>query len=173
MRSWLLVLFLAMLLPAGAVDVAPVRKWEFIIIHHSATSVGSAEIFDAAHRARGMINGLAYDFVIDNGSEGMPDGFIETGSRWVKQMPGGHCRQANINEHGIGICLVGDFTKGPPTEKQMASLALLIRGLQEQFHIADENIMGHGEVVGEFSKCPGDEFPWEDLHMLLKSKHND
>jgi N-acetylmuramoyl-L-alanine amidase len=149
-------------------EVSPVRQWQFIVIHHSATSVGSAEMFDASHRARGMVNGLAYDFVIDNGSEGMPDGFIETGSRWVKQMPGGHCRQESVNETGIGICLVGDFTKGPPTEKQMAALAVLVRGLQEQFHISDENLVGHGEIVGEFSKCPGDQFPWEELRHRLK-----
>src|SRR5580693_1412415 len=72
------------------------RDWQWIIIHHSATRMGSAEVFDAAHRSRGMINGLAYHFVIDNGTEGKADGFIETGPRWIKQMQGGHCRQEYI-----------------------------------------------------------------------------
>ena len=128
-------------------EVAPLRDWQFIVIHHSATRAGSADAFDAAHRARGMINGLAYHFVIDNGTDGRPDGFIETGARWVKQMYGGHCRQAYINEHGIGICLVGNFSRGEPTAKQMDSLVLLVRGLQEQFHIADDHVLGHGEVL--------------------------
>ena len=155
---------------AGAASdtaVAPTREWEWIIIHHSATRVGSAEVFDAAHRARGMINGLAYHFVIDNGTEGRPDGFIETGPRWIKQMYGGHCRQAYINEHGIGICLVGNFSVDQPTSKQLDSLALLIRGLQEQFHIANDRVLGHGEVIGEFSECPGSQFPWDELHKRL------
>ena len=147
--------------------LAPTREWEWIIIHHSATRVGSAEVFDAAHRARGMINGLAYHFVIDNGTEGRPDGFIETGPRWIKQMYGGHCRQAYINEHGIGICLVGNFSVDQPTPKQLDSLALLIRGLQEQFHIANDRVLGHGEVIGEFSECPGSQFPWDELHKRL------
>src|SRR5437899_2755373 len=56
-------------------DPVETREWEWIIIHHSATRVGSASIFDAAHRARGMINGLAYHFVIDNGTDGKADGF--------------------------------------------------------------------------------------------------
>lgn len=150
--------------------VAPIRDWQFIVIHHSATKVGNAAAFDASHRARGMINGLAYHFVIDNGSEGMPDGFIETGPRWVKQLHGGHCRQAYINDHGIGICLVGDFSRDQPTAKQLDSLVTLIRGLQEQFHIADDHVLGHGEVVGEFSECPGHDFPWEELHRRLKAK---
>ena len=153
---------------ATVADVAPVRQWEFIVIHHSATKMGNAEVFDAAHRARGMINGLAYHFVIDNGTDGMPDGHIETGPRWVSQLHGGHCRQAYINEHGIGICLVGDFSGDQPTKKQLDALVLLIRGLQEQFKIPDDNVLGHGEVIGEFSECPGKEFPWDELKKRLK-----
>src|SRR5512137_783663 len=89
-----LILALALVVVARAGDraaVAPLRDWQLIVIHHSATPNGDAEIFDAAHRARGMVNGLAYHFVIDNGTNGKPDGFIETGSRWVKQIYGGHC----------------------------------------------------------------------------------
>lgn len=147
---------------------APVRDWQWIIIHHSATRTGNAEIFDASHRARGMINGLAYHFVIDNGTDGTPDGHIETGARWVKQMQGGHCRQAYINDQGIGICLVGDFSHDQPTAKQMDALVLLVRGLQDQFHIPDDHVLGHGEVIGEFSECPGREFPWEEFRKRLK-----
>src|SRR6266403_745882 len=144
-----------------------IREWEWIIIHHSATRMGSASIFDAAHRARGMINGLAYHFVIDNGTDGKADGFIETGPRWIQQMHGGHCRQAYINEHGIGICLVGNFSVDQPTSKQLDSLALLIHGLQDQFHIPNDHVLGHGEVIGEFSECPGSQFPWDELHKRL------
>ena len=162
--SLVLIVFV---LPVTA-DIAPIRQWEFIVIHHSATPAGNAEAFDASHRARGMINGLAYHFVIDNGTEGMPDGHIEVGPRWVNQMHGGHCRQAYINEHGIGICLVGDFTRSQPTTRQLDALVLLIHGLQEQFKIPDDNVLGHGEVIGEFSECPGKEFPWDELHKRLK-----
>jgi hypothetical protein len=156
-----------MLEPLGAESPAPIREWNWIIIHHSATRVGSAAIFDAAHRARGMINGLAYHFVIDNGTDSKPDGFIETGPRWIQQMHGGHCRQAYINEYGIGICLVGNFSVDQPTSKQLDSLALLIHGLQEQFHIPDDHVLGHGDVIGEFSECPGSQFPWDELHKRL------
>ncbi len=130
--------------------------------------MGSAEIFDAAHRARGMINGLAYHFVIDNGTEGKADGLIETGPRWITQMHGGHCRQPYINEHGIGICLVGNFSVDQPTSKQLDSLVLLIRGLQDQFHIPDDHVLGHGEVIGEFSECPGSQFPWDEFHKRMR-----
>ena len=149
---------------------APVRDWQWIVIHHSATRAGNAEVFDSAHRARGMINGLAYHFVIDNGTDGKADGFIETGARWIKQMHGGHCRQAYINEQGIGVCLVGDFSRDQPTGKQMDSLVILVRGLQEQFHIPDDHVLGHGEVIGEFSECPGRDFPWDEFRKRLTEK---
>jgi N-acetyl-anhydromuramyl-L-alanine amidase AmpD len=179
-RLWRAGLLAATLFGAGPIadagaepgqrSVPRPRDWQLIVIHHSATPTGSAATFDASHRARGMINGLAYHFVIDNGSEDTEDGFIETGARWVRQMPGGHCRQADVNQRGIGICLVGDFTHKQPTENQMRSLALLIRGLQHQFGIADENVIGHGDIIGEFSECPGKSFPWADLKRRLKEK---
>lgn len=161
---------LAALTAATATADAPVapRAWKFIIIHHSATRAGNAARFDESHRARGMINGLAYHFVIDNGTDGTTDGEIEVGSRWEKQMHGGHCRQAHINEAGIGICLVGNFTVEQPTAAQMESLVLLIRGLQHQFGIPVDHVLGHGEVIGEFSECPGRAFPWDQLRERLR-----
>jgi len=164
---WLVWLGLAPVIFAQEVP-APPRAWEYVIIHHSATSTGSAEMFAANHRARGMVNGLAYHFVIDNGSAGTADGHIETGPRWLKQLHGGHCRQADVNEKGIGICLVGDFTERQPTARQMDSLVVLIRGLQEQFNIPADRVLGHGDVVGEYSECPGRAFPWAELRRQLE-----
>ncbi len=154
---------------ADAATPAPVRAWRYIVIHHSATDSGSAAVFDANHRARGMANGLAYHFVIENGSGDTTDGRIVTGDRWVRQLHGGHCRQQDINEKGIGICLVGDFTRAEPTTRQLESLALLVRGLQHQFKIRTEDLLGHGAIIGEFSECPGQSFPWKKLHQALRN----
>ncbi len=165
---WLMAGLMVARLVAAEEVPAPAREWEYIVIHHSATESGSAALFHVHHQARGMVNGLAYHFVIDNGTAGTRDGFIETGERWVKQLHGGHCRQQEINERGIGVCLVGDFTRRQPTPKQMDSLILLVRGLQEQFQVAHGNIVGHGQVLGEFSECPGQSFPWEELRKRLQ-----
>ena len=99
--------------------------WEFIVIPHSATRSGSARAFDHDHRSRGMANGLAYHFVIGNGRGGN-DGEVEIGERWLKQIPGGHCRNERNNTRGIGICLVGDFSDSRPTAKQMEALVTLV-----------------------------------------------
>ena len=66
-------------------------KWQRIIVHHSAIKYGNVEKYDAAHRLRGMQNGLAYHFLIGNGIDA-GDGEIEIGPRWQKQQPGGHVK---------------------------------------------------------------------------------
>src|SRR5262245_15118649 len=53
------------------IDRAPVlrERWQFIIVHNSGTRQGNARIFDYYHRnVRRMRNGLAYHFVIGNGT---------------------------------------------------------------------------------------------------------
>src|SRR2546422_5378948 len=91
-------------------------RWQWIVGHHSAIKNGNATIYDRAHRQRGMENGLAYHFVIGNGIDS-GDGEIEIGHRWIKQLKGGHVHREDINEVGIGICLVGNFEETRPTRK--------------------------------------------------------
>jgi hypothetical protein len=141
-------------------------KWNYIVLHHSADEVGSADIFDRAHRLRGW-DELGYHFVIGNG-KGETDGVVEVGPRWEKQKHGAHCRvdkrdDNRWNEHGIGICLVGNFDKHRPSEAQMASAAKLVAWLMKECHIPRENVIGHGQVPGAKTDCPGRLFPYDDL----------
>jgi N-acetyl-anhydromuramyl-L-alanine amidase AmpD len=141
--------------------------WRYIVIHHSATSVGNAARFHVEHLHRGMANGLAYHFVIDNGTSGRRDGQVETGSRWTRQLPGGHCHQAWMNERGIGICLVGDFSRRAPSPRQMSALVSLVNTLRKRYGIPIENVLGHGQCPGESTQCPGRAFPWAEFKRRL------
>jgi hypothetical protein len=54
-----------------AIDDAHVarNRWKYIVVHNSGTRQGNARIFDYYHRhVRRMPNGLAYHFVIGNGT---------------------------------------------------------------------------------------------------------
>ena len=144
-------------------------RWRYIVIHHSATAVGNAANMDRYHRrVRHMRNGLAYHFVICNGSSGRKDGQIEIGDRWRKQLHGGHCKQNWYNQHGIGICLVGNFNRTAPTEKQFWSLVWQVKDLMKKYNIPLQNVKGHGGVTGEKTVCPGKKFPWKRLRKYLK-----
>ncbi|MCX6935306.1 MAG: LysM peptidoglycan-binding domain-containing protein [Verrucomicrobia bacterium] len=120
--------------PARAQIDAPkdrLRDWEYIVVHHSGTSGGNAKIFDYFHRhVRGMENGMAYHFVIGNGSDS-GDGQIEVGSRWLEQKQGGHLASEALNEISIGICLVGDFSTHRLGPRQTASLIELVHYLRK------------------------------------------
>ena len=66
----------------AATDKITVRRdnWQRIVVHHSAIKYGNAKKYDAAHRQRGMQNGLAYHCRIGNGIDS-GDGEIEVGPR--------------------------------------------------------------------------------------------
>lgn len=148
------------------VSLYPSRKWQYIIIHHSATDDGSSLSFDSAHGSKGW-GGVGYHFIINNGSKGKADGQIEVSPRWLKQQDGAHCKADGMNHRAIGICLVGNFSKEPPTRRQMDSLAYLTNELRRYYRIPAERIKGHGQVSGAKTECPGNNFPWQDFRKRL------
>ncbi len=143
-------------------------KWRYIVIHHSVTDSGDALTLDVIHRRRGFDRGLGYHFVIDNGTDTKVDGQIEASPRWIKQMDGAHCNMGGMNECGIGICLVGDFTHGPPSPRQMDSLVLLVNTLRKFYRIPLNHIIRHKDVPGKNTACPGNCFPWDEFKRRLK-----
>ena len=142
-------------------------RWRYIVIHHSGTAIGNLEIFDKYHRSRGMRNGVAYHFVVDNGTAKKGNGQIEVGSRWKRQIEGGHCHQRWVNKVGIGICLVGNFDKTNPSKRQMQALVSLCKLLRARYYIPVSHIRGHGHIKGEKTNCPGKRFPMEKLRKML------
>ena len=145
---------------------AATRYWSHIVIHHSATPSGSARMFHEHHlKTRGWRNGLGYHFVIGNGTNS-GDGRIEVGPRWRRQIPGAHAGKRYYNDHGIGICLVGDFNKTQPTPKQMAALKRLVRYLQKRNFMPLEDIVGHRRVKSA-TGCPGKNFSMQAFRGAL------
>ncbi len=150
----------------SAIAKAPINrsKWKHVIVHHSATTQGSAKSFHQAHLRRGMANGLAYHFVIGNG-KGSKDGMIEIGHRWRGQLNGGHVKNEWFNGNSIGICMVGNFEKSKPTTQQMQSLHQLLAHLKGGgLFKAKLRLFAHKELPREQTLCPG-------KHLDLKALH--
>jgi LysM repeat protein len=149
---------------AGTAGIKVQRdKWQRIVVHHSAIKYGNVEKYDAAHRLRGMQNGLAYHFLIGNGIDA-GDGEIEIGSRWHKQQAGGHVKNHLINQTAIGICLIGNFEKTHPSKKQLAAFTQLMDWLQGVALGKKVHFAGHRELKGEQTVCPGKHFPLASMH---------
>jgi len=143
------------------------NKWEYIIVHHSATDYGNSLNFDKSHHDRGFNRGLGYHFVINNGKSGKPDGQIEVSPRWLKQLDGAHCKANRMNCRGIGICLVGNFSQSQVSRKQLEALTYLVNRLRKYYKIPKKNVVGHGMVKGATTECPGKNFPWTKFRNSL------
>ena len=150
-----------------AIRRAPVKRhrWRFIVVHNSGTRQGNARVFDYYHRhVRRMQNGLAYHFVIGNGTS-TRDGQIEVGDRWRRQINGGHVHSDYLNNISLGICLVGDFNRDQPTRAQLEACEELIRYLRQRCGKAgwhDIPVKPHREMNPPRwpTDCPGDDFPY-------------
>jgi len=150
--------------------------WKEIVVHHSASPRSTPQGMNSWHLQRGWENGLGYHFVIGNGVN-YPDGEVYVGQRWRSQIQGAHCKTGSgrylgrwlpggyFNDHGIGICLIGDFQNSPPTRAQLASLQRLLAFLCRATGIDPENIHGHGEVTHK-TACPG---RYVDMSALRRS----
>lgn len=151
----------------SVITLFPSRKWKYIILHHSATQRGDSLAFNGAHLKRGFRGGVGYDFVIDNGTLSKQDGEIEATPRWLKQQDGRHCKASHMNSKAIGVCLVGNFNEGKVSERQMASLVFLVDTLRHYYKIPVKKILGHGQVPGADTDCPGRKFPWQEFNSRL------
>jgi hypothetical protein len=157
---------------AGAVSLADLQvpggierhKWKVIVVHHSDSAKSSPQGMDSWHRQRGW-EGLGYHFVIGNGVN-YPDGKLFVGPRWRQQKTGAHTKASAgryfstfradnfFNEHGVGICLIGDFEHGRPTARQLQTLQDLITVLAGATDARVTQVYGHGEVTHK-TACPG------------------
>jgi N-acetylmuramoyl-L-alanine amidase len=153
------------------IDNAPVRRnrWRYIVVHNSGTRQGSAKAFNYYHlHVRKMPNGLAYHFVIGNGTSS-GDGQIEIGSRWTRQINGGHVHSDYLNNIALGICLVGDYNRSKPTERQLEALEELIKYLRKRVGRVEGKVSivkAHREINPPRwpTDCPGNRFPYRWLH---------
>lgn len=141
------------------------RRWKYIVLHHSKADEGGYASIDREHRERLGWSGCGYHFVIGNGSDS-PDGRIEVARRWSDQKQGAHCRDGvypDLNEYGIGVCLVGDLDKAPPTSKQVEAAKALVAYLSERYKIPAERIAPHSTFAKTRTDCPGARFPVQSV----------
>lgn len=149
---------------------APVEdgRWLAIVIDHTGSPYGTPASIDQDHKAMGL-RGLGYDFVIGNG-QGMGDGEIHVGERWLEQRPGAHTAGPDgdwYNRHAIGIALVGDGTRRSFTQAQTSRLVDLLSALSREYGIPPERIVLHSDVAPVSG--PGRYFPSAALREQVDS----
>lgn len=149
---------------------APVEpgQWQAIVIDHTGSPYGTPASIDLRHKSQGL-RGLGYDFVIGNG-EGMGDGEIHVGERWLEQLPGAHTAGPEgewYNRHAIGIALIGDGDRRAFSDAQMSRLLDLVAALAREYDIPPERIVLHSDVAAAVG--PGRYFPAAALREQVDS----
>ncbi len=131
-------------------------KWQYIIVHHTGAEEKDAEQIRRYHKSLGWRD-IGYHFVIER------DGKIVVGRTLA--WPGAHCTADGMNFKGIGVALIGNFNNHPPLPAQVDALKELLSNLRHQYGIPIENQLGHKQVRGANTVCPGDLFPYDVLRQ--------
>jgi len=132
------------------------RSWatiKHVVIHHSVTNPTNDTKSDVdyiadIHRKNGW-DGIGYHFVIT------ADGMVW----YVGDISTQRANVADKNDIVIGVCMVGDFTKGNPTDEQILSAhdlcKFFIEEMPQLVNVKDwENgVKGHKEL--QATQCPG------------------
>lgn len=138
------------------------KKPKGIVIHHSLTKDNKVCDWDAIKKYHMKEQGWAdigYHFGIE-----LIDGTVTILTGRPINMIGAHT--VGKNDY-IGICVVGNYDLGAPSEAHMNALRQLTLALMAQFpHITTKNIHRHSEFAPK--SCPGKAFPWTEFINSLK-----
>lgn len=123
-----------------------------ITIHHTASNK-PAWLIGAMHRALRGYSGIGYHYVIGRGGLWTRDGKVYRGR--PENVKGAHV--ATQNTGNIGIALIGNFERVPPTPKQLSVLEDMVVKLVQEKGIPVDRIVGH-HGLNEGTVCPGRNF---------------
>lgn len=138
-------------LPTSTVagNVYPTRARSAItqlVIHHSAAPTG----VDAAQLAQYQVStrgwpGIGCHFLV------AADGSIDQTNELETVVYHTTGQDAN----SVGIMFAGDFSDMPPTPRQLDRGAHLVAWLGQELKIPNSRIVGHDELPGQSTTCPG------------------
>jgi len=93
----------------------------------------------------------------------------------------GHCgidfakNHKPCNYNSIGVCLMGNFMRSEPKDKQLNGLTKLLARLMVKYNIPIERVLIHKNIpiINELTwrtQCPGDKFPIERILKMTENK---
>lgn len=142
---------------ATGIDRAKTCK---IVVHHDADaqdSVKLMDIYELHKHIRGWSCGIAYHYIVLNNN---------VYKIHYDEDVTAHAYGANYNS--ISICMHGDFSKQYPTEELYNKVAFLSVILMRKYNLKPEDVIGHREVAGNKTECPGNNFDMDKLRLKIK-----
>ena len=137
---------------------------QFIVIHHTERNNDFPLFVKWRHRHLRGWDDIGYHYLIGNTRPFTVDGRIYVGR--AENVEGAHALGYNFNS--IGICLIGNFNKTFPSEKQMNALVDLIKRRAATYDIPTKNILGHEELPNVKKKCPGKNIDMNEVRWAIE-----
>lgn len=137
-----------------------VRKWTHIIIHHTGAEEKDADQVRRYHLSLGWRD-VGYHYVVER------DGRVVQGRGL--DLLGAHCKASSMNYKGIGIAVIGNLQNHSILPAQEKAVVQLAGDLMGRFAIPLSNVLGHNEVPGAATACPGRHFSMASLRSAVRS----
>lgn len=142
------------------------KRWNWIIIHHTASDYGNLAYFRDMHQRERGWKDIAYHFLINNGTAGTAPGQIEESDLWKRREANTSTKVAQANQFGIAVVLVGNFENHAVSARQMEALLNLVLRLKREYNIPLNHIVGHRELWQ--TACPGKHLNMADLRRKIE-----
>ncbi|NCN07882.1 N-acetylmuramoyl-L-alanine amidase [Candidatus Falkowbacteria bacterium] len=143
------------------------EKVEYLIIHHSQRNNDWPAFVRFRHLYLRGWKDIGYHWLIGNTRPFTVNGKVYPGR--LEQFQGAHA--LGYNDNSLGVCLIGDFDKIVPSNKQLHALFRLLLLKMSQYNIPVENVLGHRELFGVVKTCPGENIDMRIIReYLLKAK---
>lgn len=142
-------------LPTHATRRFPKRnigQVDTIVIHHTAgpstqtvKSIAQYHSGPSSHVCNGGCPGICYHYVINRAGKIYLCNPLESLVYHA----------APMNTKSIGVCLIGNFDKIPPTQAQLDALDYLIPYLRTNLLKKELQVIGHRDACNGCKSCPG------------------
>lgn len=122
------------------------RTWTYITIHHTGAEEKDTAQVRRYHLSLGWRD-IGYHYVIERNGRVVPGRSLD--------LAGAHCTASGMNQKGIGVAVIGNLENHPPLPVQEKALVQLVHDLMGRFQIPVAKILGHKDVPGAATACPG------------------
>lgn len=134
-----------------AMPLSKRNSTDLLILHHAAAASCTAEDVHRWHVGNGWA-GIGYHYLVRK------DGTIYRGR--PEDTVGAHAYGAN--SHSIGICFEGNYqVEQSMPSAQLAAGQALVADIKRRWGIT--GVIGHKDVSGSTTDCPGRYFPFADI----------
>lgn len=139
----------------------PIKKVDKLVLHHPAHKTWGIQDIHNFHKNTKKWNGIGYNYFITK------DGRVFEGRG---KHVGAHCE--GQNSHTLGICFQGNFDLEKMPDAQVNAGGWLVAQLVREYGLKINDVVGHKDMPGAETVCPGKNFRMADVKKATLASIN-